>query len=71
MPTKGMSSQIADTAVHTHQATGLSKELPIQYIHPDNRFLRITNSANKTHRAQPAKARLGTTGSASVRPAIT
>jgi hypothetical protein len=54
-----MSSRIADTAVHKHDVTDPSKELPIQFTHPDNRSLRIINSANQTHRAQPAKDRHG------------
>jgi hypothetical protein len=59
MKTGPMSSRIADHAVHRHEATRLSKDLPIQFIHPDSRFLRIIKSANETHRAQPAKVRLG------------
>jgi (R)-benzylsuccinyl-CoA dehydrogenase len=41
-----------------HGAMGLSKELPIEFIYRNSRFLRIVEGASEIHRVQLAKFRL-------------
>ena len=53
-----MISRIADRAMQMHGAMGLSKELPIEYIYRNSRFLRIIEGASEIHRMQLARFRL-------------
>jgi len=53
-----MISRIADRAVQLHGGMGFSKELPIEYIYRNSRFLRVLEGASEIHRIQIAKHRL-------------
>jgi (R)-benzylsuccinyl-CoA dehydrogenase len=53
-----MISKIADRCMQMHGAMGLSKELPIEFIYRNSRFLRIVEGASEIHRVQLAKFRL-------------
>jgi (R)-benzylsuccinyl-CoA dehydrogenase len=53
-----MISKIVDRCMQMHGATGLSKELPIEFIYRNSRFLRIVEGASEIHRVQLAKFRL-------------
>jgi (R)-benzylsuccinyl-CoA dehydrogenase len=53
-----MISKVADRAMQMHGAMGLSKELPIEYIYRNSRFLRIIEGPSEIHRVQLARMRL-------------
>jgi (R)-benzylsuccinyl-CoA dehydrogenase len=53
-----MISKIVDRCMQMHGAMGLSKELPIEFIYRNSRFLRIVEGASEIHRVQLAKFRL-------------
>lgn len=53
-----MISRIADRALQLHGGMGFSKELPIEYIYRNSRFLRVLEGASEIHRIQIAKNRL-------------
>jgi alkylation response protein AidB-like acyl-CoA dehydrogenase len=53
-----MISRIVDRAMQMHGAMGLSKELPIEYMYRNSRFLRIVEGASEIHRIQLARFRL-------------
>jgi len=53
-----MISKIVDRAMQMHGAMGLSKELPIEFIYRNSRFLRIVEGASEIHRVQLARFRL-------------
>jgi (R)-benzylsuccinyl-CoA dehydrogenase len=53
-----MISKVVDRCMQMHGAMGLSKELPIEFIYRNSRFLRIVEGASEIHRVQLAKFRL-------------
>lgn len=53
-----MITRIADRALQLHGGMGFSKELPIEYIYRNSRFLRVLEGASEIHRVQIAKHRL-------------
>jgi (R)-benzylsuccinyl-CoA dehydrogenase len=53
-----MISKIVDRCMQMHGAMGLSKELPIEFIYRNSRFLRIVEGASEIHRVQLARFRL-------------
>jgi (R)-benzylsuccinyl-CoA dehydrogenase len=53
-----MISKVVDRCMQMHGAMGLSKELPIEFMYRNSRFLRIVEGASEIHRVQLAKFRL-------------
>jgi (R)-benzylsuccinyl-CoA dehydrogenase len=53
-----MVSRVVDRAMQMYGAMGLSKDLPIEFIYRNSRFLRIVEGANEIHRVQLARMRL-------------
>jgi (R)-benzylsuccinyl-CoA dehydrogenase len=53
-----MITRIADRALQLHGGMGFSKELPIEWIYRNSRFLRVLEGASEIHRVQIAKHRL-------------
>ncbi len=53
-----MITRVADRALQLHGGMGFSKELPIEYIYRNSRFLRVLEGASEIHRIQIAKHRL-------------
>ncbi|HJQ45202.1 MAG TPA: acyl-CoA dehydrogenase family protein [Amycolatopsis sp.] len=53
-----MISRIVDRAMQMHGAMGLSKDLPIEWMYRNSRFLRIVEGASEIHRIQLAKFRI-------------
>jgi (R)-benzylsuccinyl-CoA dehydrogenase len=53
-----MISRVADRALQLHGGMGFSKELPIEYIYRNSRFLRVLEGASEIHRVQIARHRL-------------
>jgi (R)-benzylsuccinyl-CoA dehydrogenase len=53
-----MITRIADRALQLYGGMGFSKELPIEYIYRNSRFLRVLEGASEIHRVQIAKHRL-------------
>jgi (R)-benzylsuccinyl-CoA dehydrogenase len=53
-----MISRISDRAVQLYGGAGLTKELPIEYIYRNSRFMRIMEGPSEIHRVQIAKQRL-------------
>jgi alkylation response protein AidB-like acyl-CoA dehydrogenase len=58
-----MISKVVDRAMQMHGAMGLSKDLPIEFIYRNSRFLRIIEGANEIHRVQLSRMRLAETQS--------
>jgi alkylation response protein AidB-like acyl-CoA dehydrogenase len=53
-----MISRISDRAMQLYGGAGLTKDLPIEYIYRNSRFLRILEGPSEIHRQQIAKQRL-------------
>lgn len=53
-----MITRVADRALQLHGGMGFSKELPIEWIYRNSRFLRVLEGASEIHRIQIAKHRL-------------
>lgn len=53
-----MISRVADRALQLHGGMGFSKELPIEYIYRNSRFLRVLEGASEIHRVQIARHRI-------------
>jgi (R)-benzylsuccinyl-CoA dehydrogenase len=54
-----MVSRVVDRALQLYGGMGFSKELPIEYIYRNSRFLRVLEGASEIHRVQIANLYTG------------
>jgi (R)-benzylsuccinyl-CoA dehydrogenase len=54
-----MISRVVDRAIQLYGGMGFSKELPIEYIYRNSRFLRVLEGASEIHRVQIARSYTG------------